>query len=134
MNADIIVKGIIYNKKRNKFLIVQRSKDDPVGANTWENVGGSVECDEKPEQAIKREIQEEVGIVDIDIDHVAYVTLMNVNKPYLIIAYFCTSVTDDITLSNEHQAYIWANKEECLELLPREIIEDFVTNKIFDYL
>ncbi len=35
LNADIVVKSIIYNKKLNRFLLIQRSKKDSIGANTW---------------------------------------------------------------------------------------------------
>lgn len=134
MNADIVVKSIIYNKRLNRFLIVQRCKADSVGANTWENVGGNVENDENPEEAMKREIREETGIIDVRLERVAYVTLVNAKKPYLIIAYFCESFTEDVALSDEHQAFLWANKEECIERLPKEIIADFEKNKIFDYM
>ena len=46
MKADIIVKSIIFNPKLNRILLVQRSKSDDTGANTWENAGGNVECGE----------------------------------------------------------------------------------------
>ena len=134
MNADIIVKSIIFNKKLNRFLLIQRSQRDSIGANTWENTGGNIECGETPEDAMNREIQEETGITDISIERVAYVTLVNGKKPYLIIAYFCETLTETIALSEEHPAYIWANKEECTELLPKEIIDDFERNKIFEYI
>ena len=62
MNADIIVKSIIFNRELNKFLIIQRCKTDEVGADTWENAGGNVENHETPEEAVLREIKEETGI------------------------------------------------------------------------
>lgn len=134
MNADIIVKSIIFNRKLYKFLLVQRCKKDDVGADTWENAGGNIENGENPEEAMRREIREETGITDIVIERVAYVTLVNGKKPYLIIAYLCEALTDNVILSDEHQAYIWADKKDCINLLPKEIIDDFEKNKIFDYI
>lgn len=134
MNADIVTKSIIHNRNLNKLLLLQREKQDSVGANTWENAGGNVECGEELEEAMRREIKEETGITDISIKRVAYVTLVNGKKPYLIIAYLCETVTETITLSDEHQAFIWADEKECKKLLPKEIIADFERNKIFDYL
>ena len=134
MTADIVTKSIILNRKLNKFLLLKREKQDSVGANTWENAGGNVECGEAPEEAIKREIREETGITDINIERVAYVTLVNGKKPYLIIAYLCETSTDTNTLSAEHQAFVWADEEECRTLLPKEIIGDFEKNKIFSNL
>ena len=77
MTADIVTKSIILNTRLNKILLLKREKQDFVGANTWENAGGNVECGEEIEQAMKREIREETGITDISIDRVAYVTLVN---------------------------------------------------------
>lgn len=132
MNAEIAVKGIIYNKKLNRILLIQRSNDDPTGANTWESAGGCIENGEKPEDAIRREIREETGITEITVKNVAYVTLLNSYKPILIIAYTCESQTETVILSNEHQAFVWADEEECKALLPKAILDDFEKNKIFD--
>jgi len=134
VNADIVVKSILYNRKLKRFLLIQRSKKDSVGANTWENAGGNVEWGENPEDAMKREIREETGITDVKIERVAYVTLVNGKSPFLIIAYFCETLSEDVALSDEHQAFIWADKEECMKLLPKEIIADFEKNKIFKYI
>lgn len=132
MNAKIVVKSIIFNRNLNRILLIQRSNDDPTGANTWEGVGGNIECGEQPEEAIKREIREETGITEIKIKNVAYVTLVNSDDPYLIIAYICESQTETVTLSNEHQAFMWADKEACKEMLPKAILDDFDKNGIFE--
>ena len=134
MKADIIVKSIIFNRNLGKVLLVQRSENDPTGANTWENAGGNVEYGETPEEAMKREIREETGITEIIIERVAYVTIVNAKEPYLIIAYLCEAQTETVTLSNEHQAFIWADKDECRNMLPKAIIDDFEKNKIFEYI
>ena len=132
MNAKLVVKSIIFNKNHNRILLIQRSDDDPIGANTWESAGGNMECGEKPEEAIRREIREETGITEITIKNVAYVTLVNGNEPYLIIAYICESQTEMVALSNEHQAFMWADKELCKEMLPKAIIDDFNKNGVFE--
>lgn len=134
MKADIIVKSIIFNRKLSRVLLLQRSKNDSVGANTWENAGGNIEYGEEPEEAIKREIREETGITDIRIERIAYVTMVNGREPYLIIAYLCEAQTETVTLSSEHQAFIWADEENCRNMLPKAIVDDFAKNKIFEYI
>lgn len=133
MNAQIVVKSIIFNKNRSRILLLQRSSDDPTGANTWEGSGGNIEYGETPEEAIKREIREEAGITDITVKNIAYVSLVKIgDKPHLIIAYICESQTETVTLSNEHGAFMWADKEVCKAMLPKAIIDDFDKNGIFE--
>lgn len=132
MKAEIAVKSILFNRSRNKILLLLRSSDDPTGANTWENAGGCIERGERLEEALKREIREEAGITDVAVKNIAYATAVYGENPYLIVAYICESHTEAVTLSAEHQAYVWADKDECRALLPKVIIDDFDTNKIFD--
>ena len=134
MKADIVVKGIIYNRAINRLLLLQRCVEDDIGAETWENAGGNIELCESPEEAMKREIHEETGISQIRIERVAYVTLVNAESPYLIIAYLCEALTDEVELSSEHQAYVWADEAVCRRLLPEHIIDDFEKNGIFELL
>lgn len=46
----------------NKFLLVQRKRTDDIFPGKWQNLGGKIELGETVEEAIKREISEEVGI------------------------------------------------------------------------
>ena len=132
MKADIVVKGIIWNSSMKRLLIVQRNRTDSVGANTWENIGGNIEIGENIEEGLRREISEEVGITDITIKKVAYVTLINGEEPYLIIVDLCETNTKEVTLSFEHQSYLWADAEECRRKLPKEILDDFERNGIWE--
>jgi mutator protein MutT len=55
----LVVAAVI--EKHGKVLIAQRRKDGRLGGK-WEFPGGKVELDETPEQALKRELREELGI------------------------------------------------------------------------
>lgn len=134
MTAKIIVKCIIYNRALNRFLLVQRCQNDDTGANTWENAGGNIEDGETPGDAVFREVKEETGITDIEIKKIAYVSILEGELPDLLIVYLCETATENVTVSFEHQAYIWADEEKCRELLPKAIISDFEKNHVFDIL
>lgn len=134
MIAKIIVKCILYNKALNRFLLVQRCKNDDVGANTWENAGGNIEAGETPEDAAIREIREETGIRDIKIKNIAYTVILDGELPDLLIVYLCETLTESVQISFEHQAYIWADEQQCRSLLPKAIIHDFENNNVFDLL
>ena len=57
-----IVTVIAILRYRNKYLLVQRGLDDEIFPGKWQNLGGKVENGESIEEALRREIQEEVGI------------------------------------------------------------------------
>ena len=58
-----IAVGIIRNPQ-NQIFITQRAADAHM-ANKWEFPGGKIESDETPEEALVRELQEEVGITPL---------------------------------------------------------------------
>lgn len=116
MTAKIIVKCIIYNRALNRFLLVQRCENDHTGANTWENAGGNIEDGETPEDAVFREVKEETGITDNEIKKIAYVSILEGELLNLLIVYLCETATKNVTVSFEHQAYVWADEAQCREL------------------
>lgn len=124
MRAVIIVKSVLLNKDTGRVLLIKRCKEDTVGAGTWENAGGNIEEGETPEDAIMREIREETGITDVSVERIAYVTMANIGEPHLFVGYLCYTQTENVTISKEHSAYHWANRSECMEMLPEPILED----------
>ena len=54
--------------------------------------------------------------------------------PDLLIVYLCETPTVNVTVSFEHQAYVWADEAKCRELLPKAIISDVEKNQVFDTL
>ena len=57
-----VVAGILLNQ--GKFLAVQRPPGKPE-AGFWEFPGGKIEAGESPEQALSRELREEIGILPL---------------------------------------------------------------------
>ena len=111
---------IIFNRKA---LIIQRSADDNVGANTWEFAGGKLDFGEDLEVALKREIQEEVGL-EVSINKLLYATTFKTHeyRQLVILAYLCIATDNNVNLSAEHQNYLWADKNKILDLLPEPLI------------
>ena len=60
MSQPLIVTAAIIEKE-GKFLITQRLPDAKQGG-MWEFPGGKLEADESPQDALKREIGEELGV------------------------------------------------------------------------
>ena len=60
---------ILLNKKNQVLLLLRDNKADITFPNMWDIPGGRVEHNESPEFTVRREMFEELGIVDLgDID------------------------------------------------------------------
>ena len=101
-------------KKDNKIFCAQRNLSKSMGGK-WEFPGGKIEIGETKEEALVREIREE-----LDSDIVVDKYLMTVEHDYRTFhitmhAYLCTLVKGELTLK-EHNDSVWLSKEELLSL------------------
>lgn len=104
-----VVAGVITNEEE-KRLIAQRNLKKAQGG-LWEFPGGKIEPNETRENAIIREIKEEL---DIDIKVDKYLDERTFNYPEKdinLIALECKKVNEEIKLL-EHEDYKWVSKNE----------------------
>ena len=108
MNSFDVVAAIIV--KNNKFFIAQRNKNKHLGLR-WEFPGGKVEKNETFEDALKREIKEELNI-EIKIHSKLGEENYKDDKIDIKLHYFyCSYINGNIKLS-EHEDSAWVTKEE----------------------
>lgn len=96
-----VVAGIIY--KQNKFLIAKRNYQKSQGG-LWEFPGGKVELGENNEEALKREIKEELNIEIEVIKHLTTCIHRYSDKTIELICYKAKIITGEIELL-EHEDY-----------------------------
>ena len=114
-------------KKDNKYLIAQRNRDKHF-AFYWEFPGGKVNNNESFENALKREILEELSI-NIKINNKISSERFRDEKINVEVHYyFCEKIDQDITLL-EHEDMKWVFKKDLLnyKLAPGD-------SKIIEYL
>ncbi|GAA4822331.1 (deoxy)nucleoside triphosphate pyrophosphohydrolase [Algivirga pacifica] len=105
-----VVAAIIRHKE--KYLCVQRGVNKyPYISHKYEFPGGKIEKGESHQQALRREIQEEL-LMDIEVkEHLHTVEHRYPDFTIKMYAYLCTSANDEYTLT-EHIHGLWLSKNE----------------------
>ena len=108
MGQTKVVAAVI--KKNNLFLIVQRNKNKHLGLK-WEFPGGKVHFKEKFEEALIREIKEELNIA-INVHEKIAEEKYKDSKINISLHYFyCTLHSGNMVL-NEHEDFAWVEKKD----------------------
>jgi 8-oxo-dGTP diphosphatase len=105
----ILVTAAIINKG-SKILIARRSPKKHMGG-YWEFPGGKIEDGETPEVCLKRELEEELGIIVKVGDFFMENEHNYGEKRILLKAYFCELISGNIIL-NDHDQIEWVEKSE----------------------
>ena len=102
-----VVAAII--RKGDKIFATQRGYGE--WKDWWEFPGGKLEAGETPEEALKREIHEELS-AEISVDEFLCTVEYDYPQFHLTMhCYLCSLMTDSLHL-NEHEAARWLTKDE----------------------
>jgi len=119
-----VVAAII--RKGDKIFATQRGYGN--FKDWWEFPGGKMELGESPEEALRREIREELS-TEISVDE--YICTVEYDYPKFHLkmhCYFCSLISEALHL-NEHEAARWLAKNELdrVKWLPADVL---VVNEI----
>ena len=109
MNKRIEVVAAIIHDDKGRIFATQRGYGE--WKDWWEFPGGKTEQGETPEEALKREIREELS-AEISVDK--YVCTVEYDYPRFHLTmhcYICSLLTDALHL-NEHEAAKWLSEGE----------------------
>ena len=106
--SEDVVAAII--KKGNLYLVTQRNKDKYMGLK-WEFPGGKVEANETLQEALTREIYEELNI-NINVYEKIAEEKYKDSEINIVLHYFLCSIKDGVISLNEHEAMEWADKTD----------------------
>lgn len=102
MKSVEVAAAVIY--KEGKYFATQRGYGEFEGM--WEFPGGKIEPGETPQEALKREIQEELGI-DIEINVHLCTTEYDYTSFHLTMyCYLCNIISGQMEL-REHKSALW---------------------------
>ena len=118
MNHIEVVAAII--QKEDKIFATQRGYGE--WTDWWEFPGGKIETGETPEEALKREIREELS-TEINIDKFFCTVNYDYPKFHLTMHCYLCSLQNDAMHLNEHEAARWLTKNELpsVKWLPADI-------------
>lgn len=113
MKIRVATSGFIFNDK-NEILLAERVQG------FWSNLGGGLEDGETPEDALVRELKEEIGIKVLNCA-IIYATRITANEGMIMLFYVVTSYTGtpENLEPQSHKQIAWFD----LENLPQPLSE-----------
>lgn len=108
----------LYNKK-GEVLMAKRAPFKSHAANAWENISGAVEHGEQPEEALKREVAEELGEnVRFEIEGVynTFQAKLENGRDLVGISFLCRFLGGEVELNEEHTEYRWVKLDAAIKL------------------
>lgn len=106
--SNLVCSGaLFFSLDTERFLFVHRTQGKR--SNVWGIVGGNNEKTETPWEGLRREIQEEIGPVDI-LKIVPLERFESQNKDFTFHTYLCIIKNEFIPdLNHEHDGYAWVS-------------------------
>lgn len=114
------VAALIHHPVSQTYLVLRRSADR---GGTWECVTGRVDQGESFEEALRREVREELG-VEVSLDFIIGTSHLYRGQPgpeneLLTVQYSCSLADrDGIRVSAEHSDHRWLSAAELADFLP----------------
>lgn len=114
MTFGVAVKAYIF--KNGKLLIIYKTENEAQGnldtKDRRDFPGGRIEFGEQPEDALRREVMEEVGL-QVDIIRPFHVWSFVKSDFQLVgVNYLCLWREGEVVLSQEHEKYEWLTYED----------------------
>jgi len=116
------IAALIWSPKTKRYLLLRRSEQKDFARGAWECVTGRVDQGEGFEDALHREVREELG-VEVQVEHILGTTHFYRGDPIpeneLVGVIYLCALPDpsSIRISPEHSEYRWLSVDQAIELL-----------------
>ncbi len=116
------IAGLIWTPRTEQYLLLRRSEQKDYARGAWECVTGRVDQGEGFEDALRREVREELG-VEVQIEHILGTTHFYRGTPtpeneLVGVVYLCI-LADPASahIGPEHSEYRWLTAAQAIDLL-----------------
>jgi 8-oxo-dGTP diphosphatase len=116
------IAALIWSPETSQYLLLRRSEDKDYARGVWECITGRVDQGEGFEDALRREVREELGVA-VEIEHILGTTHFyrgssSPENELVGVVYLC-SISDpaSIHLSSEHSEYRWLSVGQAFDSL-----------------
>jgi len=131
------VGALIEHEATGLILVAKRDRAN-YNKGTWEITYGRIDQFEELEDGLRREVQEEVGITQLEVKRILrvwhfYRGQKSAETEIFGLTYHCVVPTQTVTLSDEHSEYRWVTPAEALQMIEvagiKQDLEFFIKNK-----
>lgn len=122
IGSFMVAVGAIIELKGTKKILLNKRTNHEVHEGEWEMVYGRIGHHEELTTALKREIQEETGIQNLEIKKMSRVWHIYRGKKHKDtevygFTFVCETNQEKIIISDEHSEYKWVEPEEALKMV-----------------
>ena len=116
------IAAVIWSSQTSQYLLLRRSEDRDYRPGVWECVTGRVDQGEGFEEALHREVREELGVT-VQVEYILGTTHFYRGAPVqenelVGVVYLCSLDSQrSISISPEHSGFRWLTADEAIELL-----------------
>jgi 8-oxo-dGTP diphosphatase len=112
MMEIILASAAILINTKNEVLITERPAGK-IWSGYWEFPGGKMEAGETPEIALRREVEEEIGVVLGEVEPFHFLSETRDDEGYhvVVLCYLCREWEGDIT-AKEKQKMAWVTPQQ----------------------
>jgi 8-oxo-dGTP pyrophosphatase MutT (NUDIX family) len=107
----ISIKGVVLREQA--VLLLKNERDE------WELPGGKLEPHETPSECLRREMEEETGLlVEVGPPVDAWVYTIAPGVHVFVVVYGCTPIANcaAVYISGEHREHVWARVDDLCEM------------------
>ncbi|MFA5926923.1 MAG: NUDIX domain-containing protein [Patescibacteria group bacterium] len=113
----VTVKALV--KKDGRIFMVRDQRGN------WELPGGRIDFGEHPEETLKREFQEELGVDNVVMGNIIdawdfAATVDSTNYQFIVLVFRCEADLSNVRLSDEHSEYAWLDADALRDAPMRE--------------